>query len=224
MRGLLDALAIYSFIIAGFLFILISEVADSYYLRALSSLLTFVGMFIGFYFIFKIDAPHLSPSSMGIALIFFILGMAFALAFFILVVGRLILEKVRSTVMVKVVEEGVDVAESVEAPAEAEKVVSVAEAKAVPKILVCIGGPHFGEEFELKQGENFIGRTQGDIILSEDPQVSRSHCVIVVRQFAISIKDLGSTNGTWVNNEKIVERELSASDVITLGQCKFRLK
>ncbi len=237
VQGLLDALAIYSFVIAGFLFILISEVADSYYLRALFSLITFVGMFIAFYFIFKLDAPHLDPSFMGVGLISFILAMAFALGFFIIVVGRLILEKVRTTLVARVVESKAKMKVSpaqavVESKGQAqevdvEAVVKQSSALAVTPegvMLSCIAGPHLGEEFVLREGENQIGRTEGSIILASDAQVSRRHAVITLKEGKLYIRDLGSTNGTWVGSERISEAELKRGDIIMLGQCKFKIK
>lgn len=235
-RGLLDALAIYSFIIAGFLFILISEVADSYYLRAFSSLVTFVGMFIGFYFIFKIDAPHLPAEYMGIALISFILAMALALFFFVMVVGRLIMEKLRVSLVARVTEEagrepmvsplaaegeGLGAQEPISIPT-----IPPAEEKPLepPIVLACIGGPYLGKEFSLGEGETQLGRTEGQIVLSDDPQVSRRHALFIFSEGKLKLRDLGSTNGTWVNGIRITESEVRRGDIIALGQCRFTVR
>ncbi len=242
-QGLLDAIAIYSFIVAGFLFILISEVADSYYFRALSSLVTLVGMFIAFYFIFTIDAPHLDPGFMSVSLIAFILGMAFALAFLIIVLGRLVAEKIRTSLVARIVETEAKPpismpAEPAKVRAEAESLDSVfgaeepapvstlspAKELGIGSILTCVGGPHLGEDYRLKDGENTIGRTEGDILLAKDPQVSRRHAIITLFQGRITVTDLGSTNGTWVNGVRVTESPFKPGDVLSLGQSRFTVK
>jgi pSer/pThr/pTyr-binding forkhead associated (FHA) protein len=52
--------------------------------------------------------------------------------------------------------------------------------------------------FLLTKGEMVIGRTQGDILLPEDPFVSSKHCTLLLEQGACRLKDLGSTNGCYV--------------------------
>jgi len=240
IQGLLDAIAIYSFVVAGFLFILVAEVADSYYFRAFASLLTLVGMFVAFYFIFKLDAPHLPVAEMSIALICFIFAIAFALAYLILVVGRLILEKIRTTLVAKIVEAeqttapeaqpakasppGV-VKEAVEAPESAEVPPSIPVGAPKPLLfkLICVSGPHAGAEFELAEGENLVGRAEGTILLSADPQVSRRHALLIRSQTKLVLRDLGSTNGSWVNGIRTEEAELKSGDRLQFGQCVFEL-
>ena len=60
-----------------------------------------------------------------------------------------------------------------------------------------------GKEYELKQGENTVGRENADIILS-DPEdyVSRKHCVILFEQGRVSLKDM-SLNGTFINGSRV---------------------
>jgi len=240
VQGLLDAIAIYSFVIAGFLFILVAEVADSYYFRAFASLLTLVGMFVAFYFIFKLDAPHLPVAEMSIALISFILAIAFALTYLILVVGRLILEKIRTAMVAKIVEaepimpaaevqrvdapavsvstEAVESPETVQAPSP-----SVSEIKPLLFRLTCVSGPHAGAEFELAEGENLLGRAEGIILLPADMQVSRRHAVLTRSQGKLTLRDLGSTNGSWVNGIRVEEAELKSGDRLQFGQCIFEV-
>ncbi|MBX3096734.1 MAG: FHA domain-containing protein [Fimbriimonadaceae bacterium] len=75
-----------------------------------------------------------------------------------------------------------------------------------------------GREFVVRPGVNKVGRT-GDIAL-EDPRVSRAHAVIKSDQGALSIEDVGSTNGTQVNGEAIAANAsipLSAGDKLSFG-------
>jgi len=95
-------------------------------------------------------------------------------------------------------------------------------AVAPPAVLV----DHNGREFPLRIGENSIGRESADVLLN-DSAVSRKHASITVGESAIEIEDLGSTNGTYVNGEKLepnAPRDISTDDEIVLGQTVLRLK
>jgi hypothetical protein len=72
-------------------------------------------------------------------------------------------------------------------------------------------------ELELKPGNNLIGRGFANDFKIEDPSVSSSHCQITVSDGSITIKDLGSTNGTFVNRAPIQEAILQAGHVVHLG-------
>jgi len=59
-----------------------------------------------------------------------------------------------------------------------------------------------GNVHSLRPGVNTVGRLNADVLLS-DPSVSRSHARIVVQDGAVTIEDVGSTNGTFVNGQKL---------------------
>ncbi|MCL6474838.1 MAG: FHA domain-containing protein [Firmicutes bacterium] len=59
-----------------------------------------------------------------------------------------------------------------------------------------------GSVYSLRPGVNTVGRLNADVLLS-DPSVSRSHARIVVQDGAVTIEDVGSTNGTFVNGQKL---------------------
>lgn len=61
-------------------------------------------------------------------------------------------------------------------------------------------------EFILKPGENCVGRENADILLSHNT-VSRKHAKITVLEGQISVEDLGSTNGTFVDGKRLSEGE-----------------
>ncbi len=85
--------------------------------------------------------------------------------------------------------------------------------------LLMIKGPTPGKEFKLPQGEISIGRESNNIIVIEDRGLSRRHARM--RYFAGSyiLVDLGSTNGTFVNDTRLVgEHVLKAGDRINLGE------
>jgi hypothetical protein len=62
-----------------------------------------------------------------------------------------------------------------------------------------------------------IGRAPGCDVTLTDPAVSRRHARILRRDDAWLIQDLGSTNGTFVNDEPVTERALEDGDRITIG-------
>jgi hypothetical protein len=72
-------------------------------------------------------------------------------------------------------------------------------------------------EIPLKPGINFLGRGVSNDVRLEDPSVSGSHCQITVDQGSVTIKDMGSTNGTFVNRAKIQETQLLSGQPLRLG-------
>lgn len=81
-----------------------------------------------------------------------------------------------------------------------------------------ISGKYKGGEFVLKDGqEAVIGRSSElDIVLMED-MVSRRHAILQVRGEKIMIEDRGSTNGTFVNGEKVSKAVVTKGDRILIG-------
>jgi hypothetical protein len=81
-----------------------------------------------------------------------------------------------------------------------------------------ISGKYQGGEFPLPDaGEIFIGRSSElDMVLVED-MVSRRHAKITVTDGQIFIQDLGSTNGTFVNGEKVKRARLQEGDRVLVG-------
>lgn len=87
-------------------------------------------------------------------------------------------------------------------------------------------GPDIGKKVWLEKEFSTLGRGDSDIAF-RDGDVSRLHAVIeVIAKGRVVIRDLGSTNGTWVNRRKIVETELHHNDRIQVGGtlCKFVLE
>ena len=72
-------------------------------------------------------------------------------------------------------------------------------------------------EIELKPGPNFIGRGFANDVKIPDPSVSGSHCQILVDNLSVMIKDLGSTNGTFVNRSSVREASLQPGQTIHVG-------
>src|SRR3954469_23771008 len=87
-----------------------------------------------------------------------------------------------------------------------------------------ISGKYQGGEFPLRpHREIVIGRSSElDMVLVED-MVSRKHAKITTDDKSVSIQDLGSTNGTFVNGEKIRKVELKDGDRILIGTSIIKL-
>jgi PAS domain-containing protein len=79
------------------------------------------------------------------------------------------------------------------------------------------------KEFELIEGENYIGRTGENNIVLDSTRVSRKHVCITLSNNQVKIKDLFSANGTFVNGTKISESQLALNDTIIIGDFIFRL-
>ncbi len=74
-----------------------------------------------------------------------------------------------------------------------------------------------GRKFRLEPGAKItLGRERADINFF-DKRMSRRHCTIEVREGSDCVVDLGSTNGTWVNNQRITESELQPGDLVRVG-------
>lgn len=92
--------------------------------------------------------------------------------------------------------------------------------------LVCVEGEHYGEDFRIKMGRNFIGRAADmDIVLAKDGTVSRSkHSILVYEpkgnMFIVQPGD--SKELSYLNDDVILSPQaLKAYDVITLGASKL---
>lgn len=74
---------------------------------------------------------------------------------------------------------------------------------------------------KLKHPLTIIGREKADIIV-DDIEVSASHCQIQDIDGTHFIFDMNSTNGTYLNDNKVVKAPLAPQDVIRIGKTKFR--
>jgi len=84
--------------------------------------------------------------------------------------------------------------------------------------LVVERGPYRGVTWLLEEGETTMGRHPDDDIFLDDVTVSRHHVKVVCQHGEISAEDLGSTNGTYVNGERIEQTKLTAGDELIIGK------
>ncbi len=88
-------------------------------------------------------------------------------------------------------------------------------------VLVCISGDLLDEKVKLRRDNTIIGREKNDIVVI-DPEVSATHCQIQYMNNEYVIFDMNSSNGTYVNNDRIVKKKLNEGDVIQLGKTSFK--
>ena len=79
-------------------------------------------------------------------------------------------------------------------------------------------GPAKGARFLIDQGEVAIGRSVESPIFLDDVTVSRKHALIELRDGAFTLKDLGSLNGTYLNNQSVSDAALVSGDEIQIGK------
>ena len=75
--------------------------------------------------------------------------------------------------------------------------------------------------FPVKGSKAVIGRTRECDIQIQLAEVSRRQCELEVSDARIVVRDLGSSNGTYVNNKRVQESELSAGETLTVGPVIF---
>jgi pSer/pThr/pTyr-binding forkhead associated (FHA) protein len=90
--------------------------------------------------------------------------------------------------------------------------------------LEAIDWPLIGQTFYLDKPRVAIGRLVANDICLEDPFVSRWHCVISNEDGQYVIEDLHSTNGTYVNGERINAHALAEGDLIRIGTLRFEVR
>ena len=84
--------------------------------------------------------------------------------------------------------------------------------------LICVSGLSKGEEFALAEGVCLMGRGRETHVRVLDMQCSRHHCEIYVKGDFVSIEDLKSRHGTFVNETTVAGRQvLQLGDKVTLG-------
>jgi hypothetical protein len=91
------------------------------------------------------------------------------------------------------------------------------------RVLKFVSGRYRDGEFPLASGDIIIGRSpDAEIVMAED-MVSRKHARLRVSGDSVSITDLGSTNGTYVNGERVQRADIEIGDRVLVGTSIFRI-
>src|SRR5262252_1588015 len=90
--------------------------------------------------------------------------------------------------------------------------------------LVLLSAGMTGRIHDLKVDKTTIGRVEDNTFQIAEPSVSSHHCEILLRGSDVVVRDLNSTNGTFINGEKVTESILKPGQVLRLGQIEMRLE
>lgn len=89
--------------------------------------------------------------------------------------------------------------------------------------LVITEGSHAGRDFQVS-GSLSVGRDAAAGIVIDDDEVSRRHAVVTRDGDELVVRDLGSTNGIWVNEERVSqERRMRVGDRVRIGSTVLEL-
>lgn len=91
--------------------------------------------------------------------------------------------------------------------------------------LVVANGKNAGQEIPVTGPKFLIGRADDCQLRPRSDVISRYHCVILVEESFVAVRDFGSKNGTFVNDEQVMgEEELHSNDRIRVGQLEFDVR
>src|SRR6058998_1582250 len=90
--------------------------------------------------------------------------------------------------------------------------------------LVLLSAGMTGRTHELKVDKTTIGRVEDNTFQISEPSVSSHHCEVLLRGSDVVVRDLNSTNGTYINGEKVTESVLKPGQILRLGQIEMRLE
>jgi pSer/pThr/pTyr-binding forkhead associated (FHA) protein len=93
----------------------------------------------------------------------------------------------------------------------------------MPRLVVLSEGLT-GRTHELKAEKVTVGRVEDNSFQVPDPSVSSHHCELLLQGGEVWVKDLSSTNGTFIAGERITEAVLKPSQILRLGQVEVRLE
>src|SRR3972149_6543991 len=90
--------------------------------------------------------------------------------------------------------------------------------------LVVLAGAKQGLEIPLKKEKFLIGRAKECALRAGSEAISRRHCAITRHEDRYTVRDLGSRNGTYVNDKRTTEEvPLAAGNELRVGPLKFRV-
>jgi hypothetical protein len=85
-------------------------------------------------------------------------------------------------------------------------------------------GPMANQSLPLSDDVTTIGSVAGATVVLADPAVSKKHAAIRKVENEFELADLGSTNGVYVNGQKVPKKTLAAGDIIRVGNTEAVFK
>jgi hypothetical protein len=89
-------------------------------------------------------------------------------------------------------------------------------------VLRVVSGPAKGLVHRLEKPRVILGREGADVLV-EDPEISRQHCALEIKDRVIRLKDLDSTNGTFLEDERVRAAELQSGAEFRIGSSVVRV-
>jgi len=80
------------------------------------------------------------------------------------------------------------------------------------------------KQFAIESGKTVIGRKEDCGLRIPLGEISRKHAILMVDEKTVTLRDLGSANGTYVNNKRVTEQELRPGDHIVIGPVVFTVQ
>jgi hypothetical protein len=87
--------------------------------------------------------------------------------------------------------------------------------------LKIMSGASAGTQYDIVKDETTMGRLPESVLVLNEAAVSSRHCVIVRDGKKFTLRDVGSTNGTRLNEKKVTESRLKPKDVIVVGSVEM---
>jgi pSer/pThr/pTyr-binding forkhead associated (FHA) protein len=85
-----------------------------------------------------------------------------------------------------------------------------------------ITSPGFNNQvINLNLGVNRFGRAPGNDFVIEHATISAKHCEIALGNGEVTVRDSGSTNGTYINGQPVMQAKLAAGQILRLGDVDF---
>ncbi len=90
--------------------------------------------------------------------------------------------------------------------------------------LVLLSPGMTGRTHDLKVEKTTIGRLEDNMFQIAEPSVSSHHCEVLLHGSDVVVHDLNSTNGTYINGNKVSEGPIKPGQILRLGQVEMRLE
>ena len=112
------------------------------------------------------------------------------------------------------------------APGAGRRTVLISEKRKAPVVgwFVAMSGDQKGEDFRLHEGKNSVGSGADSQISLKDSTVSGQHASVRYEDGKFFLTDLDSSNGTFLNDRKIVREELKDNDMLRFGEIIVKFK
>jgi pSer/pThr/pTyr-binding forkhead associated (FHA) protein len=91
-------------------------------------------------------------------------------------------------------------------------------------VLVAVNGPTAGQSVPLLQGQTVAGRTPDCGLPLDDPSISRRHATFTVTGKQLTVEDLKSSNGVFVNDQRCTQQALVTGDTVRLGNVVLEVR